>query len=171
LSLLGWLRSKSGDADAHSASSASAALSAPPPEPQETTQHINGLSSPDSTADAYTCSESTVARCRRWVPVDQQADQLLSFLINAGMACREIHHKHLRALYLALCEEMNWSPHGWQFVASAFKKITTGTKVYRLLMLDDGTRRKVRVYPVVVNPASAQMPGQLTSHQLARSAA
>jgi hypothetical protein len=103
-------------------------------------------------------SQETVAPCRRRVPVKEHAEQLLSLLVGSGFACHEMHHAHIRQLYIGMCDALNWGPHAWNLVADQFRRITTGKKVYRMQMFDDGVRRKVRVYPVVIKPEATVVP-------------
>jgi len=61
----------------------------------------------------------------------------------------------LRAIYAELCRQLNWIPRPWIVLAAEFRRITTGDwKPYMRVKFTDGTSRRVRVFPILVRPAT-----------------
>jgi len=80
-------------------------------------------------------------------PPRLHASQLLSWLLHEGYASREILAADLQRLYTQFCEELNWAVRPWNPVARELTRLTTGRKNY-CWIIEDGLRRRLRVYPV-----------------------
>ena len=82
------------------------------------------------------------------------AQRLLTVLNNSGFEGKELIVSELQKLYAQVCQELNWRPRPWNPLAKQFRLLTTGPKkVYRWFDVTDGIRRRVRVFPIVRNPA------------------
>jgi hypothetical protein len=50
--------------------------------------------------------------------------------------------------YQAMCDSLNLEPRAWSTVAKAFTDLTTGRKVFAWVRLEDGSKHRLRVYPL-----------------------
>ena len=87
---------------------------------------------------------------------EHYAQQLLNWLKARGNAQPLLHHQMVAA-YCEMCDETGLAPRPWNPIAAALARLTTGRKVYCWRRLSDGSRRRLRIYPLdsVVTPGQA----------------
>jgi len=62
-----------------------------------------------------------------------------------------IDHRCIRREYELMCTQFDWPPRPWNPVARELTFLTTGKKVYRHITMQDGTYRRLRIYPIGSN--------------------
>jgi hypothetical protein len=80
---------------------------------------------------------------------EHHAESLLRWLRQRDQGY-ELFYADVLSHYNAMCIALNLTPHAWATVARAFTKATTGRKVFRWVRSADGTRHRLRIYPLTV---------------------
>lgn len=75
------------------------------------------------------------------------ATDLIRWLRLKGLTRGILHYQILRE-YNTMCSFYDWEPRAWNSVARELTRQTTGKKVFDRFTLRDGSKRRLRIYPI-----------------------